>query len=187
MSDFWDALVKEASFGGAAGSIDKYLQGTEADSSFDTVRALTDSGRAALALPLPVLAGTRVSFTTNIGSLLSYTDAPEPGMQGTVVYVKSAGGDVTHHEGLVFVSWDDGKFRAIHAEHLRGVKAKGHTKTQNARVMRASSLGDLTDFLKVADGTLIHKATKDLWSFRKEGEDFVLEQLFDASGGPIKV
>ena len=38
---------------------------------------------------------------------------------GEVVNVKSANGDITHHEGKVFVQWDDGKFRPIHSEHLR--------------------------------------------------------------------
>jgi hypothetical protein len=35
------------------------------------------------------------------------------------VHVKSAGGNLTSHGGKVFVSWDDGNFLPVHAEHLR--------------------------------------------------------------------
>ena len=37
------------------------------------------------------------------------------------------------------------------------------------------------------EGELIHKSTQDLWSFHKEGEDYVLERLFSDSGEPLKV
>ena len=53
--------------------------------------------------------------------------------------------------------------------------------------LRAASLGDLTSFLKVAEGTLIHKSTKDLRSFKKDAEGMILvERLFDDSGKPLK-
>ena len=34
---------------------------------------------------------------------------------------------------------------------------------------------------------LVHKATKDLWSFKKDGDNYVIERLFDESGNPLKV
>jgi len=34
---------------------------------------------------------------------------------------------------------------------------------------------------------LVHKATKDLWSFREDGGQFVIERLFNDSGDPLKV
>ncbi len=51
---------------------------------------------------------------------------------------------------------------------------------------RVASLGDLTDFLKVSEGTLIHKSTNDLWSFAADGEGFTLTRLFDDGGEPLK-
>jgi len=187
MTDFWDNLLKEAAFDNeATGSIDEYLGGTPFEGEqFTSMRELTDRSRQANALPLPVEAGTRVEFAGKLGAVLAYDDAPEPKSQGTVVAVKSAGGDLTAHEGKVFVEWDDGKFRSIHAEHLR-LAEKGRVKRQATDRMRVASLGDLSDFLKVADGTLIHKSTQDLWSFRQDGGEYVIERLFDDNGGPLK-
>jgi len=48
-------------------------------------------------------------------------------------------------------------------------------------------MGDLTAFLKVGSETLVHKATRDLWSLRKDGKEFVIERLFDDTGVPLKV
>lgn len=54
--------------------------------------------------------------------------------------------------------------------------------------LRAASLGDLTSFLKVAEGTLIHKSTKDLWSFTKDADgNFLVSRLFDNNGEPLKI
>lgn len=183
---FWDNFLKEATLdNGGSGSIDSYLSGKEAEGPvFSSVQALTDVGRAKNALELPVKAGTRVSFAGQLGAVLAYNDAPEPKAQGVVVEVKSAGGDITAHDGLVFVQWDDGKMRPTHVEHLR--LATGRVKRQAAERIRVASLGDLTDFMKVADDTLVHRSTKDLWSMRKDGEDFVIERLFDSAGDPIK-
>jgi hypothetical protein len=61
---------------------------------------------------------------------------------------------------------------------------KARMKTQGA--LRVASLGDLTEFLKLADDTLIHRSTRDLWSFRRDGGDFVIERLFDEVGEPLK-
>ena len=203
-SDFWDELLgsafvqKEASdFAG------QYLSATareeEAESlrieaavegritgraldegSFRSVRALTDRERERAALRLPVAAGARVTFEDNIGSVLAYEDPPVPGSNGTVVAVKSASGDITSHDGKVFVRWDDKVTRAIHAEHLRRAAVE---------TVRVASLGDLSEFLRVAGtpDTLVHKATRDLWKVSQDGSDYVIERLFRDDGAPIKV
>jgi len=186
--DFWDSLVKEANLGTeGSGSVDAYLSGKDIGGEvFESVRSLTDSHRAKNALPIPAEAGTRVEFTGGMGEILAYTNPPEPKARGTVVSVKSAGGDVTGHNGKVFVEWDDGQFRSIHAEHLRVAKGQQKRQSVEPHRMRVASLGDLTEFLKLADDTLIHKSTKDLWSFRQDGSDYVIERLFDDQGDPLK-
>lgn len=160
------------------------------EGSFTSVRGLTDAGRAANALQLPAEAGTRVQFVANVGSILSYDDPPAPNASGVVVSVKSASGPITEHGGRVFVRWEDNVVRAIAAEHLR--KTAGRVRTTTASVanrIRVASLGDLTDFFRVAgmDSTLVHKATKDLWSVKRDGGDYVIERLFADSGAPLKV
>jgi len=53
-----------------------------------------------------------------------------------------------------------------------------------ARV-KVGSLAQLSDFRRTSAETLIHKSTQDLWSIRKEGEDFFIERLFQ-DGLPLK-
>lgn len=172
---------------GRTGAIDHVLQGRSIGGAENSaLQALTDRGRAAHALELPVSAGTRVSFVHNLGSVLHYAFVPDEGVQGTVVTVRGAAGDVTVHDGMVMVAWDDGNFLPTHPEHLRLAK-----KGKQARTVRMSfsSLGDLAGLFeqaKTGSSDLVHKATKDLWSFRKEGEEYVIERLFDADGGPLK-
>lgn len=178
MEDFWDDLTlgmhKDS-------SLDEHL-GSESTSV--SLRSLTDASRAANALPLPVAPGTRVYFANNLGAVLAYPSPPEGGSQGTVVVVKSASGNITAMDGLVFVKWDTGEFLPIHSEHLRlakGIPAKDF-------VRRVASFGDLSDFMKAGTkDELVHKATKDLWALRKEGGEYVIERLFDDKGSPLKV
>lgn len=288
MSDFWTKLLNGHTKVASSSSLDLHLAsddfGKAVGEDFEGVRVLTDKHREANALPLPVAAGTKVSFTGGLGAFLAYDDSPERGAFGTVVNVKSANGHITHHDGKVFVEWGDGKFRSIHAEHLRSVasgkkasdikaqfekikdlaekrpdskflksllkqmadkgfaptdkqmavvkKIEGEVKQQGemkkelaglskgakskddpcedgwemfglkekdgkkvpncipekkAKVYRVSSLGDLTSFLKRADGKLIHKSTQDLWSFNKDADgNFLVSRLFDDNGEPLK-
>jgi hypothetical protein len=211
-ADFWDNLLKTAYSGDAnldfAGSyltasekeeaaevkrveaaVERRLSGRDLnEGSFNSVRELTDSARAKAALTIPVEAGTRVQFIANAGSVLAYDDPPAPNGSGVVVAVKSASGKITSHNGVVFARWEDGKIRAIHAEHLRQATGRVRTTTAaTANKIRVASLGDLSEFLRFGSDTLVHKATKDLWKVKKDGTDFVIERLFAENGAPLKV
>ena len=332
MPDFWTKLLTGHTLSNTKNALDQHLapslvSGKAVGKDFENVRSLTDRHREAHALRLPVSAGTKVSFTGGLGAFLAYEDSPKKGMTGTVVNVRSANGDITHHEGKVFVDWEDGKFRSVHAEHLRAVgskaaselkqqfekikglaekrpdskflkslltqmadkgfaptekqmavveKIEGEIKQQaqmkeelkglnkganfdastigeeksgplvndgedaevmsnfsqdenrsviehqgksakskddpcqdgwemmglkkkdgkdvpncvpekKAKTYRVSSLGDLTPFLKRADGKLVHKSTQDLWSFSKDADgNYLVSRLFDDNGEPLK-
>lgn len=164
-----------------------YVFGTPktADDRHSSMRALTDKARASSALPLPVNAGTRVAFKVNLGSVLTYPDVPHPACEGTVITVKTATGPATHQGSDVFVLWDDSKFRVIRAEHLKPGTSR---KTATSFRMVVSDLGDISSmFINASSGDdLIHKATQDLWSVKKDGGSFVIERLFDNSGKPLK-
>lgn len=152
---------------------------------FSQVAGLTDKYKEANAIYEHPEAGTKVRFMANIGSVLSYEDIPDPDEVGVVVAVRSAGGDVTEHNGYVFTKWADGKVLPIDARHLRFVEGPS-TKTASTQ-RRVASLGDLEGFLKVSSDTLVHKATRDLWSLKQDGSDFIIERLFQDNGEPLKV
>ena len=59
--------------------------------------------------------------------------------------------------------------------------------TKVSHKMRVSSLGDLSDFLRVSSDTLIHKSTKDIWSFKKEGEEYIIERMLGEDDSPLKI
>lgn len=184
--DFWASLTGNSSPQFLTAAMDAHLSGKALGESFEGVRPLSDAGRAKQALALPVEVGTRVAFVGGLGAVLTYDSPPETGATGTVVHVKSAGGNVTAHEGKVFVSWDDGQFLPVHAEHLRSAgQPVGRVKRQAA--IRLGSLGDLTSFFtKVGGDTLIHKSTRDLWALKQDAGGFLIERLFDDSGAPLK-
>jgi len=117
--DFWTGLAAGHSNTTLSAAMDSHLSGKSIGESFGSVATLTDKHRQANALSLPVEAGTKVVFAGGLGAHLSYDDVPADGITGEVVKVKSATGEITHHDGKVFVKWADGKFRPIHAEHLR--------------------------------------------------------------------
>jgi hypothetical protein len=191
MSDFWDEM--QAAYA-VESAIDHHLVDHALDGDhFTQVRELADKTKEKKALKLPVEAGTRVRFLANLGSVLTYPDVPDTGVGGTVVTVRSANGDVTADDHRVFVMWDDGKFRPIMAEHLR--RAKTNKKRANAVRIVTSDLHGLAAFFTPAMGSfgvaagedLVHKATKDLWSFKQDGDNFVIERLFTEGGEPLKV
>ena len=110
-----------------------------------------------------------------------------PGFLSLFVLVRTAMGDTTEHEGLVFVKFDSGKFLGIHRAHL--VSARSATRTATAYRMTVAGMGDLGDFMKsAAEGDeLIHKSSKDLWKLSRSGGEYVIERLFDETGNPLKV
>lgn len=172
----------------SASSLDLYLQDREAQVANTGLRSITDQGRAANALPLPASPGQRVAFVTNIGSVLQWSDPPADGSEGTVVMVRTAEGDQTSFNGLVFVKFDDGKFLQVDPEYLR--RASSNTKLASGFVRRVANLGDLSGFLRWGgdDNELVHKATRDLWSFQTgQNGEFVISRLFNDTGEPLKV
>lgn len=185
--DFWASLIGNSSSQLLTAAMDTHLSGKALGESFEGVRALTDAGRAKQALSLPVEVGTRVAFVGGLGAVLTYENPPEAGATGSVVHVKSAGGNLTSHDGKVFVSWDDGRFLPVHAEHLRLTGQPAGRVKRQAAVRRIASLGDLTSFFtKVGSDTLIHKSTRDLWALKQDAGGFLIERLFDESGEPLK-
>lgn len=197
MEDFWNRLLNGHTQGTAKNALDHGLAFGE---DFEGVRSLTDAGRAANALRLPVTAGTRVSFRGNLGAMLSYENPPLEGSVGEVVTVRSANGDITDHGGLVFVKWADGQFRPVHAEHLKELPPAARKEAvvgdptnflgripREVTRIKCAGLGDLTNFLKVSNNTLVHKSTQDLWAFNKDADGgFVVERLFTDTGNPLK-
>jgi len=71
-------------------------------------------------------------------------------------------------------------------QHLEAGKT---SKKASMVRMSFSSLGDISGMFTSSESNdeLVHRATKDLWSFKKEGDQYVLERLFDENGGPLKV
>lgn len=185
MPDFWDEMQGVYSIESA---LDEHLQERTIDGPATTsLQALTDKSRAANALRLPVEAGTRVRFIANIGSVLTYDDIPGDGLVGTVVTVKTADGNLTANDGRVFVMWDDGKFRPILTEHLRA--ALTPNKRASSFRMVLSDWDDVASYFdngRRAD-ELVHRATKDLWTMKKEKGSYVIERLFSEDGAPLKV
>jgi len=172
---------------GDTGAIDHVLQDRTIEGASTTaIRELTEKSRAANALQLPVAAGTRVSFAHNLGSVLAYAAIPED--KGTVVTVRHADGDRTVHEGMVMVAWDDGQFLPVSPEHLR--LAEDNTKRASAVRMSFIEFGGISEMFvqaKTGSNDLVHKATKDLWSFSENNGEFVIERLFSEDGNPLKV
>lgn len=178
----------------SASGIDDYFQQRKLDGDYyrsvkDLVykQALAGTEKDSTSV---VQSGTRVSFVGDLESLMTYDDAPDPGAEGSVVMVRTSNGDRTYDsEGWVNVRWDDGTFRRILARHLRVADKKKMAKTGDPCRIVTSSLGDLSDYFVPAnsrESDLIHKSTRDLWSFRQEGGQYVIERLFDETGEPLK-
>lgn len=55
--------------------------------------------------------------------------------------------------------------------------------------IKVASLGDLSDFFRIATDTLVHKAEKDLWRISEDSSGkVVIERLFDPNTKkPIRV
>lgn len=193
--DEWNPTMPAFSMQG--NSVDRQLQASALGADFERVRELTDQVRGAKALPLPVPSGTRVTFAGHFGSVFAYENPPQKGAVGEVVTVRSATGDITSHDGMVFVKWADGTFLPVHAEHLRVSVEKPPRVARHftAREIPAdvnrfkvAGLGDISQFLsKVSNDTLVHKSQKDLWSFSKGADGgLTVQRLFSSDGEPLK-
>ena len=135
--------------------------------------------------PRKLEAGERVRFAGGLESVFSYPNPPAPGESGSVVLVRTASGDTTCVGPGVFIKWDSRDVAELmDPRHLLAGSATD--KTANTVSMRLAGVGDLADFVRHGDD-LVHKATKDLWALRKDGDDFVIERLFEEEGGPLKV
>lgn len=136
--------------------------------------------------------GLRVTFANTMEAMLSYGDAPPPGTKGTVQSARTAGRVATSHDGRVFVAFDDHKTMAVAAQHLlvsEAQRKKAQRKTASM-TRRASSIDALLagdEFVKLAEDTLVHKATRDLWGLRQEPGGYVIERLFEDDGSPLKL
>ena len=192
MSNFWKELIdspfiRTASSEGTRGSLDFFLSEGESleGKQSSSMRKLTDQYKNTNCLQLPVDSGKRVSFIGNLGSVLSYKNPPAPNSLGTVVTVRTAYGDSTTHEGMVFVKWDTGEFGSYLPSHL----FPSNTKQAQSTKYRCSNFSDLSALFASSnkEGELIHKATQDLWSFKQTDDGFLIERLFDDTGSPLKV
>lgn len=138
-------------------------------------------------LDLPVKSGTRVYFQ-GPPDLVATGEFPPNGMVGTVVTVRSSrAGDITAYNNKVFVSWDDGEFRPVRPEFLREASDEDPVQSKKASESFVRRANDFFGFVVVAEDTLVQKATRDLWNFKKDGESYVIERLFEESGDPLKV
>lgn len=164
--------------------IDSFLQGKTLNG--DSTRVVRDAIVGDLGIHLPAKAGTRVAFVATTESLFTYSDCPNPDLEGEIVRVRTAFGDKTAHDGMVFVLWDDKVLRPTHRSHLK--MAPSTNKNASASRMVVSGLGDISDLFSMRAGSadLVHKATNEYWAVRKEGEDFVIERLFNDTGEPLK-
>lgn len=128
--------------------------------------------------------GARVSLCQSTGTLLTYDFIPDTGVLGTIIKVRTSEGDKISHEGRFFVKWDSGELSSVLPEHL---ELRTQKLSSSVR-MRISSGLDLSDFMKSgSDNELVHKASRDLWKLSKDGEQVIIERLFDEEGEPLKV
>jgi hypothetical protein len=95
-------------------------------------------------------------------------------------------------EELKEPSWDDMYVTlAKEATNLRDAEefdANGVDGFLDNKI-KIASLGDLSDFFRIATDTLVHKAEKDLWKISEDAKGtVVIERLFDPdTKKPIKV
>lgn len=64
---------------------------------------------------------------------------------------------------------------------------KASPRPKKARRVKVGSLSQLKGFARVAEDTLINKATQELWSISKnDSGDFYVQRLFQDDGSPLK-
>lgn len=159
------------------------------DSVLNTkISDLTDSGRKARR-ERSFEDGTRVVAHTNNGVVIP-GQLPIAGTKGTIVSVRTANGDVTQLDGESFVRFDGkDKIERIPNEFLRVASMRVANLDDHFIVLSGpSSLLDGLSLTAASETTLIHKATKDLWSVSVSNDGtYDVERLFDEDGNPLKV
>jgi len=190
--DFWTNLATGHTNTVLAGSMDAHLSGKTIDESFGTVRTLV--GKTAAALPQPGDVFQVTSHYLDIVGMGQYSQSVNilffvhPDGSASVM---EHGKPMTHKGGQLTPKEVESLFRRGGSRGL-GLNTslsdpKIVRRSRQASVMRVASLGDLTQFLKRADGKLVHKSTNDLWSYSKDADgNFLVERLFDDSGEPLK-
>lgn len=129
-------------------------------------------------------AGQRVAFVWSLESVVANRKHPPKGAHGTVVMVRTAAGNTTVSDGVVYVRWDDGTFMPFHHRYLKPVVGK--VASGITFDMGSSALMD--QFLSVTGSAdLVHKATKDLWAVEQDGDAVRVVRLFGEDGSPLKV
>jgi len=190
MSDkngFWDQFT-EGFTTTSSNAMDEFLKDglpLEGD-QFKSMRGVAEKGKKEKKEASAFHAGSRVAFDQTLESIFTYDDIPGEGVEGSVVAVRTAHGNTTIDPmDRLFILWDDGKLRSISANHLKAAKTKQASKY---RIVASDDIV-FANFFTVAGGhgdELVHKATKDLWSLKQDGESFVLERLFSEEGKPLK-
>lgn len=52
---------------------------------------------------------------------------------------------------------------------------------------KVAGLGDLSNFIRLSNETLINKSDRDLWSIKKDADGgLLIERMFDDDGNPLK-
>jgi len=65
---------------------------------------------------------------------------------------------------------------------------KAESKEKLPDKIKVAGLGDLSDFFRIADNTLVHKAEKDLWQINDSEGGCIIERLFNPdTKEPIRV
>lgn len=189
MSDFWNSIIKSPFYKAtcgkeASGSVFASASRPIEGSHYTSMRKLTEHEKHKRCIKT-YESGQRVLFAGTLGSMLSYDNPPPVEASGTIVTVRTAYGDTTMHNGMVFVKWDTGQFGAYSPIHLYSSKMKQASNTK----LKVASLGDLSGYFASSskEGELVHKATKDIWSFKESDDGYVIEKLFDDSGEPLKI
>lgn len=60
-------------------------------------------------------------------------------------------------------------------------------KTASTSRRKVASLEDLSGYVRVAEDTLVHRSSQELWSLQRDTTgEFYVERLFNADGDPLK-
>lgn len=178
---FWGHLENGGFYKGASegDAISSFLNGEGGD-----VHRLTNHFKKNNPLVKQLKSGSRVGMSQNTGTLLTYDFLPRHDEHGTIVKVRTSEGDTISHEGRFFVKWDSGELTAVLPEHLE----LRHQKLASSVRINVRTAFDLNDFMKSSsDNELVHKASRDLWKMSLEGDQVIIERLFDEEGDPLKV